>query len=111
MVKYRLSDNARAFKYKTSEDKWKIVDEKKVYIIENIKGTGYKIRKYPIESTLNDIKIDKKIVIKLNMDNSYDKIEELKRIAWVLKGDQFEIHLEEKNTLLGEEIKINGSGG
>jgi len=109
-----LSDNARAYNNIKSYAKWKIVDKNAIYIIEQPKRGRYKITEYEKESRLADIAIDsetKEVIIKINVDGINEKVEELQRIAWVLKDNNFKIVIQEDQTTVEKNIIFNGKGG
>lgn len=111
---YNLSNEARIYKYKLSDGKWKVVDKNIFYIIENKIGKGYYIHDRRKECLLNDVNFDtgiSEVRIDLSIDGIDLKLKELERLSWALKDDRFSIHLEEKDTEVIKEITINGSGG
>lgn len=113
-ISFNLSKEARIFKYKLSDEKWKVIDKNFFYIIENKIGKGYFIKERPKDCILKDIVFDQrngKIRIDLSIDGLGMKIKELERLSWALMDNRFMIHLEEKDTEVFTNITINGSGG
>lgn len=111
---YELSNKARIYKHKLSDEKWKIVDENLIYGIEKRIGIGFFVKVRRKECSLSDINVDSissKVKIALAIDGLGIKHKELKRISWALNDARFSVHLEEKDTEESQDIIINGSGG
>lgn len=109
-----ISDDARIFKFKLSDEKWKIIDKKHLYLLENKIGQGYFIKPHKKECYLKDIFIDQstnEINIRLSIDDRKHKVNELKRLSWTLKNEDIKILVEEKDTSEFTVVKINGKGG
>jgi len=114
-LSYELSNKARIYKHKLSDEKWKIVDENLIYGIEKRIGIGFFVNVRRKECSLSDINVDSvssKVKIDLAIDGLGIKHKELERISWALNDARFSVHLEEKDTTEeSQDIIINGSGG
>jgi len=113
-LSYELSNKARIYKHKLSDEKWKIVDENLIYGIEKRIGIGFFVKGKRKECSLSDINVDSvssKVKIDLAIDGLGIKHKELERISWALNDARFSVHLEEKDTEESQDIIINGSGG
>ena len=111
---YEPSDEARIFKYKFSDNKWKIVDKSLVFLIENKNIDDFSVKVRRKECSINDINVNTgsgKVKIVLSIDDHLLKHKELERISHVLEQKHFTVTLEEKDAGIKVEIAINGSGG
>ncbi len=110
---YKISKDSRIYEHRLYDNKWKIVDENMLYIIERDNGE-YLINLRRKECTIGDIIINNEnneIKINLKIDGHVEKHKELVRLSWVLKDEHFRINIEEKSTTISKDIVINGHGG